>query len=79
PTIAGIDQADALWSIGAKPRFEAAILNARIRKCWRRGKFPIGVIGAPGELRYSYDYLGGGPDTLKDLFDGTHAFADVLK
>ncbi|AGS21456.1 NADH-quinone oxidoreductase subunit NuoG [Rhizobium etli] len=79
PTIAGIDQADALLIIGANPRFEAAILNARIRKRWRRGKFPIGVIGEPGELRYSYDYLGGGPDTLKDLVDGTHAFADVLK
>ncbi|MGO7888927.1 molybdopterin-dependent oxidoreductase, partial [Rhizobium ruizarguesonis] len=62
PTIAGLDQADALLLIGANPRFEAAILNARIRKRWRSGKFPIGVIGAPGELRYSYDSLGGGPD-----------------
>ncbi|MBY4589757.1 MULTISPECIES: NADH-quinone oxidoreductase subunit NuoG [Rhizobium] len=79
PTISGIDQADALLIIGANPRFEAAILNARIRKRWRRGKFPIGVIGEPGELRYSYDYLGGGPDTLKDLVDGGHAFAEVLK
>ncbi|MGO8077580.1 molybdopterin-dependent oxidoreductase, partial [Rhizobium leguminosarum] len=25
------------------------------------------------------DYLGGGPDTLKDLVEGTHAFADLLK
>lgn len=79
PSISGIDQADALLIIGANPRFEAAILNARIRKRWRRGKFPIGVIGERAELRYSYDYLGGGPDTLKDLIDGTHAFADVLK
>src|ERR1700761_356834 len=35
PTIAGIDQADALLIIGSNPRKEAAVLNARIRKRWR--------------------------------------------
>ncbi|MEZ2130270.1 MULTISPECIES: NADH-quinone oxidoreductase subunit NuoG [unclassified Sinorhizobium] len=79
PAIAGIEQADALLIIGANPRFEAAVLNARIRKRWRRGNFPIGVIGEGGELRYEYSYLGAGPDTLQDLVDGGHAFADVLK
>ncbi len=78
PTIEGIEQADALLIIGANPRFEAAVLNARIRKRWRRGNFPIGVIGEAGELRYDYEYLGAGPDTLKDLADGNHAFAKVL-
>ncbi len=78
PTIEGIEQADALLIIGANPRFEAAVLNARIRKRWRRGNFPIGVIGEAGELRYDYEYLGSGPDTLKDLVDGTHSFAKVL-
>ena len=40
-TIAGIEQADALMIIGANPRKEAPVLNARIRKRWRAGKFPI--------------------------------------
>ena len=44
-TIAGIEQADALLIVGANPRREAAVLNARIRKRWRAGNFPIGVIG----------------------------------
>ncbi|MEK1898329.1 MAG: NADH-quinone oxidoreductase subunit NuoG, partial [Rhizobium sp.] len=78
PTISGIEQADALLIVGANPRFEAAILNARIRKRFRRGGFPIGVIGEGGEMRYKYDYLGAGPDTLKDILDGSHAFAEVL-
>ncbi|MGV2098729.1 NADH-quinone oxidoreductase subunit NuoG [Rhizobium sp. 21-4511-3d] len=78
PTIQGIEEADALLIIGANPRFEAAVLNARIRKRWRRGGFPIGVIGEAGEMRYDYEYLGAGPDTLKDLVDGNHAFAKVL-
>jgi NADH-quinone oxidoreductase subunit G len=79
PTIAGIDEADALLIIGANPRFEAAVLNARIRKRWRRGGFPIGVIGEGGELRYDYDYLGAGTDTLGDLVAGNGAFLDKLR
>ncbi|MDM9629410.1 NADH-quinone oxidoreductase subunit NuoG [Rhizobium sp. S152] len=78
PMIEGIEQADALLIIGANPRFEAAVLNARIRKRWRRGNFPIGVIGEAGELRYDYEYLGSGPDSLKDLVEGNHSFAKVL-
>jgi len=79
PSIEGIEAADALLIIGANPRFEAAVLNSRIRKRWRRGKFPIAVIGEHADLRYSYDYLGAGPDTLADVVSGSHSFADVLK
>ncbi len=78
-TIAGIEQADALLIIGSSPRYEAAVLNARIRKRWRRGGFPIGVIGEGGELRYDYDYLGAGTDTLADLASGKGSFAEKLK
>ena len=76
-TIAGIDVADALVIVGSNPRKEAAILNARIRKRWRAGKFPIGVIGPKAELTYPYDYLGAGPDTLDDI--ARHGFADDLR
>src|SRR5205814_3876813 len=79
PTIAGIDQADALLIIGSHPRKEAAVLNARIRKRWRSGKLKVGVIGAKADLTYDYDYLGAGTDSLGDLGAGKHSFADVLK
>ena len=79
PTIAGIDQADALLIIGSNPRKEAAVLNARIRKRWRTGQLKIGVIGAKADLTYHYDYLGAGTDTLGELADGKGAFLDVLK
>lgn len=78
-TIEGIEQADALLIVGSNPRFEAAVLNARIRKRWRRGGFPIGVIGEAGELRYNYEYLGSGAETLSDLANGSHSFVDKLK
>jgi NADH-quinone oxidoreductase subunit G len=79
PTIAGIERADALIIVGANPRREAAVLNARIRKRWRSGNFPIALIGREVDLTYPYDYLGAGPDTLAELAAGQHAFADTLK
>jgi NADH-quinone oxidoreductase subunit G len=79
PTIAGIDQADALLIVGSNPRREAAVLNARIRKRWRTGQLKVGVIGDKADLTYSYDYIGAGTDSLSDLAAGKHSFADVLK
>ncbi len=79
PTIEGIDEADALLIVGANPRLEAAVLNARIRKRWRMDNFPIGVIGEEADLRYGYDYLGAGTDTLSGLLDGSVKFAAKLK
>jgi NADH-quinone oxidoreductase subunit G len=79
PTIEGIEQADAVLIIGANPRFEASVLNARIRKRWRLGDMPVGVIGDVGDLRYEYEALGAGPDTLKDLAGGNGSFFSVLK
>lgn len=79
PTIAGIEQADALLIIGSNPRKEAAVLNARIRKRWRSGQLKVGVIGAKADMTYDYDYLGAGTDTLTEMAAGKHSFADVLK
>jgi len=79
PTIAGIEKADALVIVGSNPRREAAVLNARIRKRWRAGNFPIGLIGERADLTYSCDYLGAGPDSLADLAAGRLPFADTLK
>ena len=78
-TIAGIERADALLIVGSNPRREAAVLNARIRKRWRAGKFPIALIGEKVDLTYPYDYLGAGPDTLAELVAGKHSFSQVLK
>jgi NADH-quinone oxidoreductase subunit G len=76
-TIPGIDAADALLIVGANPRKEAAVLNARIRKRWRAGNFPIGLIGPKVDLTYTYDHLGAGPETLADV--ARHSFADALR
>jgi NADH-quinone oxidoreductase subunit G len=79
PTIEGIEQADAVLIIGSNPRFEASVLNTRIRKRSRASDLPVGVIGNMGDMRYGYEMLGAGPDTLKELADGKGKFFAVLK
>ncbi len=73
-SIAGIEAADALIIIGANPRLEAPVLNARIRKRWLAGGFKISVIGERADLTYDYNYLGAGPESLKTIVAGHEAF-----
>jgi NADH-quinone oxidoreductase subunit G len=77
PGIGGIDEADGLIIIGSNPRKEAPVLNARIRKRWLKGGFPIAVIGEKASLTYEYDYLGAGPESLAGLID--RPFAETEK
>ena len=74
-TIAGIDEADAILLVGTDPRKEAPIVNARILKRARAGGLKVGVVGPRADLTYDYDYIGAGPQSLKDL----GSFGDVLK
>ena len=78
-TIEGIDRADAILLVGTNPRLEAAVLNSRLRRRWRQGNLAVALIGAAADLTYPYDYLGAGPQTLKDVADGKHSFARVLR
>jgi NADH-quinone oxidoreductase subunit G len=80
-TIAGIEAADAFLIVGSNPRWEAPIVNARIRKRFLalREGFQAGVIGANLDLTYPTAYLGAGPQTLADVAEGRHGFAEILR
>jgi NADH-quinone oxidoreductase subunit G len=78
-SIAGIEAADALLIVGSNPRREAPLINARIRKRWLQGGFPIALIGEAAELTYGFDRIGDGPETIAALLGGGQAFSDVLK
>src|SRR6185312_12258942 len=79
PTIAGIEQADAILIIGANPRKEAAVLNARIRKRWRAGGLKVGLVGPKADLTYAYEHIGAGTDSLSDIAAGKHSFASAFR
>jgi len=78
-SIAGIEAADAVLLVGSNPRWEAPLINARLRKTFLAKGLKVGVIGAPVDLTFPVDYLGAGPETLQDLASGQGAFAEILK
>jgi NADH-quinone oxidoreductase subunit G len=78
-TIAGIEQADACLLIGTNPRWEAALVNARLRKRHLMGGFKVAAIGPALDLTFKVEPLGAGPELVDDLADGRHGWAEVLK
>ena len=78
-TISGIEEADACLLIGSNPRWEAPLINARIRKRWLTGKLSVGQIGPKIDLTYEADTLGAGPQTLQEIVGGTHSFTKILR
>ena len=78
-TIAGIEAADALMLIGTNPRWEAPIINSRIRKRAGQSRFPVLGIGPQSDLTYPVDWLGASPDLLAKIADGRHPAADLME
>ena len=78
-TIAGIEQADACLLIGTDPRWEAPMINARLRKRWLQGGFKVACIGPRRDLTYPVQHLGNGPEALTALASGKGEWAETLK
>jgi NADH-quinone oxidoreductase subunit G len=76
--IEGIEQADMLLIVGANPRYEAPLVNARIRKAWLGGGLKVAVLGQEYDLTYDYDYLGNDPRLLLELAEGRHPLCEAL-
>ncbi|MDB5368202.1 MAG: NADH-quinone oxidoreductase subunit [Rhodospirillales bacterium] len=79
PTIAGLEQADVVLIVGSNPRWEAPLIDARLRKRERALGLKVAVIGPKPNLTYPVEHLGTGADVLQAIADGTHPFAQVLK
>ena len=69
-TINGIEDSDFIFLIGSNPRFEATILNARIRKSFVKNNTQIISLNDVGDLTYPYQNLDGQTKTLVEIFQG---------
>ena len=76
--IPGPEEADALLLVGAYPKKEGPILNARIRKSWLHNGLNVGLIGEAAELSYEYDHVGVDASSLDQIIDGKHPFFETL-
>ncbi len=67
-TFAGIEEADAVLIVGSHVRWEAALVNVRIRKAVKRGA-KVFVVGPEWETTYPAEFLGDDMAALNDLPD----------
>lgn len=65
-TLAGIETADAILIVGSHVRWEAALVNVRLRKAVKRGA-KIFVVGPRWETTYPAEFLGDDVSVLGDL------------
>ena len=78
-TINGIEESDLIILVGTNPRYEATILNARIRKSFLNNKTDIYSFGDIGDLTYPYKILDNKTDTIKDVFENNNELSEKIK
>ncbi|KAK7872912.1 hypothetical protein R5R35_004232 [Gryllus longicercus] len=76
--IAGLEDADYVLLVGTNPRFEAPLVNARLRKAYLHKEQELAVIGPCVNLTYDYKHLGSDPQVLEQLAAGSHEFFNTL-
>ncbi|MDA9065250.1 NADH-quinone oxidoreductase subunit NuoG [Candidatus Pelagibacter sp.] len=78
-TISGIEEADFILLIGSNPRYEATILNARIRKAYLQNKTKIISLNDVGDLTYPYESLDGDIENIKKITEDSHEISSLIK
>ena len=68
--IYGVEEADALLLVGTNPRYEAAVLNSRIRKRWMHSDLEIGLVGESFKSTFEFTHLGSDLTALKGALSG---------
>ena len=64
--------------IGANPRFEATMINARIRKAYLSNNTKVVSLNDLGDLTYSYQSLNGKVKTIKDIFENNNELSKEI-
>ena len=78
-SINGIEESDFIFLIGTNPRFEATILNTRIRKAYLKNKTKIISLNNVGDLTYPYKYLEGNTEIIKEITEDKHLVSEIIK
>lgn len=81
-TIAGLEEGvDFVLLIGTNPRFEAPMVNSRIRKLWKANQInDIASVGPKDlDLLYDYEWLGDSTDSLTAIVDGKSPISKKLQ
>ena len=77
-TIAGLEAADFCLIVGANPRVEASLINARLRKRYLRGGFTVANVGGTLNLTFPVKELGNNPALLAEILAGNHEISAAM-
>ncbi len=77
-SINGIEESDFILLIGTNPRYEATILNARIRKAYLQNKTKIISLNDIGDLTYPYETLNGDIENIKNIVEDKHEISKLI-
>ena len=77
-SINGIEEADLILLIGTNPRFEATMINARIRKAYLSNNTRVFSLNDLGDLTYNYQSLNGKVKTIKDIFENNNELSKEI-
>tara|TARA_Y100000590_G_scaffold417428_1_gene517167 strand:+ start:903 stop:2930 length:2028 start_codon:yes stop_codon:yes gene_type:complete len=75
----GIEDSDLIILIGTNPRYEATILNLKIRKSFLKNKTEIFSFGGIGELTYPYKIINNSTDEIKNIFEDKSEISKKIK
>ena len=77
-TINGIEDSDLILLIGTNPRFEATMVNARIRKAHLNKNPKIISSNDVGDLTYPYQSLDGKTQSIKDIAENKNDISKLI-
>ena len=77
--IKGIEEGDTFLLVGVNPRYEASMINVRLRKQYMKEDITIALVGNPVDLTYPYLHLGSSTKTLIEITEGRHSFCKKLR
>ncbi len=76
--IQGIEESDLIVLIGSNPRYEATILNTRIRKNYVNKKTEIFSLGDIGDLTYPYNIVENKTNIIKEIVNNKHELSNKI-
>ena len=77
-SIEGIEESDLILLLGTNPRYEATILNSRIRKAYLKNKIDIFSLEDVGDLTYPYIVLENDSKIINQIIKNEHDLSSKI-
>ncbi len=77
--ISGIESSDLIVLIGTNPRYEATILNSRIRKTYINKNTKVYSFGGIGDITYPYTTIENSTKIIQDIINDKHELSKLIK